>query len=128
MCVARIQFHLMIGTQLGRTLLCRNKSIWKPEKCNSFGAYYQVLPLLTSRSIFTNERIIFMSMFNDIEWTKKGNTETTCLQNAKGVAAFTTQSKQGHWCCFVASVRKNVLERKLQRASRKMRYYRIEDG
>ena len=34
-----------------------------------------------------------MSMFNDIEWTKEGNTET-CLHNAKAVAAFATQFKQ----------------------------------
>ena len=40
-------------------------------------------------------RIIFMSMFNDIGWTKKGNTET-CLHKAKEVAAFATQSKPGH--------------------------------
>ena len=38
------------------------------------------------------ERIIFMSMFNDIEWTKKGDTET-CSYNAKEVAAFGTQFK-----------------------------------
>ena len=31
-----------------------------------------------------------MSMFNDIEWTKKGYTEI-CLHNAKEVAAFATQ-------------------------------------
>ena len=42
-----------------------------------------------------DERI--MPMFNDIEWTKIGNTET-CLHNAKEVAAFATQSKPGHWC------------------------------
>ena len=37
-----------------------------------------------------DEWITFMSMFNDIEWTKKGNTET-CLHNAKEAAAFATQ-------------------------------------
>ena len=40
-----------------------------------------------------DERIIFMSMFNDIAWTKKGDTET-CLHNAKEVAAFGTQFKK----------------------------------
>ena len=39
-----------------------------------------------------DERIIFMSLFNDIEWTKKGDTET-CSYNAKEVAAFGTQFK-----------------------------------
>ena len=33
-----------------------------------------------------------MSMVNDIEWTKKGNTEI-CLHNAKDVAAFATHIK-----------------------------------
>ena len=44
-----------------------------------------------------DERIIFMSMFNDIEWTKQGIT-AICLHNAKQVAAFATQFKPGHWC------------------------------
>ena len=29
-----------------------------------------------------DERVIFMSMFNDTEWTEKGNAET-CLHNAQ---------------------------------------------
>ena len=44
-----------------------------------------------------DERIMFMSKFRHIEWTKKSNTET-CLHNAKEVAAFDTQFKPGHWC------------------------------
>ena len=44
-----------------------------------------------------DESIIFMSMFNDMEWTEKGNTET-CLHNAKEVAAFATHFKPGQWC------------------------------
>ena len=38
-----------------------------------------------------------MSMFNDTEWTNKGNTET-CLHNATEVAAFATHFKPGYWC------------------------------
>ena len=41
------------------------------------------------------DRIILMSMLNDIEWTQKGNTET-CLHNAN-VAAFATQIKPLSW-------------------------------
>ena len=66
--------------------------IGQPEKCNSFGTHSQVLPPESFE-----ERFIFMSVFNDIEWTKKGNTET-CLHNAKEVAAFANQFKPGHWC------------------------------
>ena len=40
------------------------------------------------------ERIVFLSMFNDIDWTIKVKTEI-CLHNAKGVAAFA--STLGHW-------------------------------
>ena len=38
-----------------------------------------------------------MFMFNDTEWTKKGDTEI-CLHNAEELAAFATQFKPGHWC------------------------------
>ena len=44
---------------------------------------------------------MFMFLLNDIEGTKKGNTET-CLHNAKKVAAFATKFKPGHWC-FLSS-------------------------
>ena len=37
------------------------------------------------------------SMFNDIDWTQKGNSETF-LHTAKEVAEFKTQLKPGHWC------------------------------
>ena len=38
-----------------------------------------------------------MSVFNDIEWTKKGNTDV-CLHNARKVAANALQFKPRHWC------------------------------
>ena len=43
-----------------------------------------------------NERIIFMSVFNDIERTKKGNRKT-CLHIAKEVAPFATRFKPGRF-------------------------------
>ena len=43
------------------------------------------------------DRIIFMSVFNGIDWTKKGNTET-CLHKAKEETAFATKFKPEHWC------------------------------
>ena len=36
----------------------------------------------------------FLSMFNDIRWTKKGNSENM----SKEVAAFAANFKPGHWC------------------------------
>ena len=49
-----------------------------------------------------DERIIFMSMFSDMEWTKNGNAET-CLHSAKEVAAFATQSIQARTLVLRAS-------------------------
>ena len=68
-----------------------------------------VLPgllLLTSRGMFRNAWTgklenpsmggsHFMSMFNDIAWTKRGNIETR-LHYAKEVAARATNFKPGH--------------------------------
>ena len=44
-----------------------------------------------------DERIMFMFVFNDIELTKKGISET-CLHNPKEVAAVASHFKPGHWC------------------------------
>ena len=55
-----------------------------------------------------DERIIFMSMFNDLAWI--GNTET-CLYNAKEVAASATEFKTGRWCTSLDPRQKYVVER-----------------
>ena len=112
--------------------------IFQSEKCNSVGTYYQVLLLLTSRIIFritwmgTNpqcldERIIFMSMLNDIEWTKKGNTEQV-LHTANEVAARCDPIHARRRVLPGARVRKYVVECKFQRTSRTMGYCRIARG
>ena len=41
------------------------------------------------------DRIIFMSMFNDIDWTKRGNTET-CISNTGQFKNCAKQFSQGH--------------------------------
>ena len=99
---SRIQIHPINGQQNWRTYGTNtdlsNKPIWLLEKCNIFGSYYQVLKTRDGQNPESlDERIILMSLFNDIEWTKKGNTEI-CLHNAEEVAAFATQFKPGHWC------------------------------
>ena len=72
--------------------------IWQPEKCKSFGTYCQGVSTMDIKRHmqkfgqtpkYFDERIMFISLFDDIGWTKKGNTET-CLHNAKDVAAFAT--------------------------------------
>ena len=42
------------------------------------------------------DRIIFMSMFNDIEWTRKGNSEQ-CVSNSEQVKNYAKRCSRGHW-------------------------------
>ena len=42
------------------------------------------------------DRIIFMSMFNDIEWPRKGNEEK-CVSNSEKVKTYAKRFSQGHW-------------------------------
>ena len=41
------------------------------------------------------DRIIFISMFNDIEWTRKGNEEN-CISNSEKVKMYAKRFSQGH--------------------------------
>ena len=42
------------------------------------------------------DRIIFMSMFNDIDWTRKRNDEI-CISNSEKVKTHAKKISQGHW-------------------------------
>ena len=42
------------------------------------------------------DRIIFMSMFNDIDWTRKGN-DGICISNSEKVKEYAERFLQGHW-------------------------------
>ena len=42
------------------------------------------------------DRIIFMSMFNDIDWTRKGN-DGICISNSEKVKEYAKRFLQGHW-------------------------------
>ena len=42
------------------------------------------------------DRIIFMSMFNDIEWRKRGNSKK-CISNSEQVKNYTKRFSRGHW-------------------------------
>ena len=104
--------------------------ILQPEKCNSFGTYCQVLSPLTSRSMFRNtstgenpesfdESVMFMSMFNNIEWTKKGNFET-CFAQCQRSGSFCDTIQARTLVIPGACVREDVVERKSQRTPRTM--------
>ena len=45
------------------------------------------------------DRVIFMSMFNDSEWTKKGNSEQ-CISNSEHVKNYAKRFSQGHRTFF----------------------------
>ena len=42
------------------------------------------------------DRVIFMSMFNDTDWTKR-NIEETCASNSEKVTLYAQRFPQGHW-------------------------------
>ena len=42
------------------------------------------------------DRIIFMSMFIDIDWTKRGNSGQ-CISNSEQVKNYAKRFSQGHW-------------------------------
>ena len=41
------------------------------------------------------DRIMFMSMFNDIDWTRRGNSEQ-CISNSEQVKIYAKKFTQGH--------------------------------
>ena len=42
------------------------------------------------------DRVIFMSMFNDIDWTRTGN-DGICISNSEKVKEYAKRFSQGHW-------------------------------
>ena len=42
------------------------------------------------------DRIIFVSMYNDIDWTERDN-EKKCKENPAYVAAYARSLTKGHW-------------------------------
>ena len=42
------------------------------------------------------DRIIFMSMFNDVEWRQRGNSEK-CNSHVKQVKNYAKRFSRGHW-------------------------------
>ena len=45
------------------------------------------------------DHIIFMSMYNDIDWTRKGNQQV-CEENSSCVADYARHFCKGHWSFF----------------------------
>ena len=55
------------------------------------------------------DRIVFMSMFNDIDWTKKGNYNE-CFSNSEKVSDFAKRFPLGHWSFLCRGDEENVME------------------
>ena len=79
------------------------------NQLSSSGIFHQNLPTLgilqkiqidlQERNIEPEDfgnRMIFMSMLNDIDWTRKGNGEI-CLSNSQKVKMYAKRFSQGHW-------------------------------
>ena len=70
--------------------LSLSKKIWiesMKSRWNSNGKYSQDSLRTTAWTWEIQERIIFMSMYNDIEWGERGNTEK-CIANSVTVANY----------------------------------------
>ena len=55
------------------------------------------------------DRIIFMSVFNDNNWTMKGNEEN-CISNSEKVKAHAERFSQGHWTSLDPGSEENGLQ------------------
>ena len=108
----------------------------RADQCNSIGTCSQATQRSKSRKKFrhlgstepfeSRGRIIFLSFFNEIEWSKRGN-EKKCLENAKEVTEHAKQFQSGHWCfCGLGQERvwhrtsSDTPTRKRDRIARKM--------
>ena len=107
---SQIQIHSTLQMERSRTDVQQN---WlrQPEKCTSFGTYYQVLSLLTSRSTFREADVLERStsiilwrwdhIHVDVQqhWMDQARQDKNLFaQCQKEVAACATQFKPGHWC------------------------------
>ena len=44
-------------------------------------------------------RVIYMSMFNGIDWTNNGNSDV-CIWNSEQVSDYSKKFQRGHWSFF----------------------------
>ena len=56
------------------------------------------------------DRLIFMSMYNDVDGTKNGNKEIY-ISNSLEVAAYAKRLPQGHWSFLGPGTKKSGMER-----------------
>ena len=55
------------------------------------------------------DRVIFMSMFNDIHWNKKNN-EGACISNSEEIRDFAKRFSQGHWTVLDQDMWRNCMK------------------
>ena len=66
----------------------------------------EVQNMIEKDNIKLEDRIIFISMYNDIDWVRKGNEES-CKRNSSSVAKYAQKIPKGHWS-FLGIRRKMV--------------------
>ena len=100
-CVStQIPFYLWEGWMTAKMRLQDEKVKW-----NIFPGFssLQILQEIQNDSRRRNiepekftDRIIFVSVFNDIDWTRKGN-DGICISNSEKVMKYSKRFSQGHW-------------------------------
>ena len=73
------------------------------------------------------DRIIFMSMFNDTEWTRRGNSEQ-CISNSEQVKEYAKRFSRGHWTFLGPGSELNMVWNSKLSSWRKMGIHCSPDG
>ena len=102
----------MRGENVNKPILTENYPESMENRLSSSGIFFPGVTALVILQKFQNDlqdqnieadnfegRIIFMSMFNDIEWTRRGNSEQ-CISNTERVKNYATKFPEGH-CTFL---------------------------
>ena len=83
------------GGQIYKYAHAENNLELMENRLSSSGRFSQALrPWKSSKK--SENRIIFMSMFNDIDWTRRGNSEE-CISSSEQVKNYAEKFTQGHW-------------------------------
>ena len=76
---------------------------WKLSQDTQHGSYFRKSKECWKSTTFclntSKIESIFMSMYNDIDWTKHGNTQM-CISNSSEVEAYARRFPQGYWLFF----------------------------
>ena len=75
----------------------------------------------------SGDRIFFMSMFNDIDWTRKGHEEK-CITNFEEIQMYAKRFWQGHWTFLDPGNEQKWYRNRTYKSWKKMGFRRVKDG